>query len=559
MTLDQIATTAATKMGRNDSYAIGIAQDFAQSRHQYVYDSFDWQVSQTAAVVTLLEPPNGPIPIPGIDRIISVRYWRDDVSSDSRFLDPVSTQFLYETGFDLSGSVFGEPKFYVENYDQTNGQRTITLYPGPDEQAIGGAVALTILGKKPYDSSATSPLIPYIDTLLVSYVTADLLETFKQVAKSQAKLAEADKELAAVQARDTPPLKRPRSSKVLTVAGNSLEELSDSVCDIIGNWELDTRISVKERIRRNYQNLWEMALWPESTVVARIYATDNEQIILPHYFDRVISVRPDLNPIAELQSQEVSIFFNIDPQIFERAADPIFFTMLPSIGVATLPPYAEPLSFFLGAGDFGGRLTRFPHFVPETVTMFVKGEAEGNEISETVDVDAVPSEIPGPLFDTDFANLPTTQLAYDTPITIAKPITRNDLKVYGSSSKRLLLNLGGGERERKFMRIWLLPNQSSSTTPVDTQSFLILGKRAVSPLVDDADTCQLRNVENILINAAAADMLGKMGNAALAATLAAKAAASVAVMIDGEINQNTDSSPMVIPYVEPGGGWDHFC
>jgi hypothetical protein len=545
LTLSQIANIAASKVGRNDSYAVGLAQDFASIRHQYVYDSFDWRVTQTSVVIAIPTPNEGGITVTGIDRIISVRYYHDS-ADDSIFLDPVSSEFLYETGLDL-GAGFGTPKFYVERYG--DGQRIIDLYPIPDSEEIGSGVSVQVLGKRPFDPNATSPLLPYIDSTLIAFVTADLLETFKQVGKAGAKLQEAEAMLAAVQAKDTPPVTRPRMSKVLTVSGNSLEELTDSVCDIIGDWKPDTRISVKERVRRNYQTLWEMALWPESTVVARVTATDNEQIILPHYFDRVIEVRDDQNPTGTLRNSEVSIFFDVDKDIFERAGNPTDYTMLTPIGVSALPPYTESLLFFLGSGDFGGRLTRFPHFIQEKAEVFVKGETDGAEISETVDVTAVPGEVPGPLFDTAFAALPSTQFAYNTPITIAKPITRNDMVVYGASSKRVLLRLGAQERERKFMRLWLLPNNSANTDVTAAETYLVLGKRAISPLVADSDTCQLRNVENILINGAAADMLDKIGNAALAATLRTKAAAASQILIDGETNQNANN-PVVIPYVE---------
>ena len=555
LTLTQIAGVAAAKVGRNDAYAETIALGFARIRHQYVYDSFNWRVSTSANVIPITVPPNGPIPIPGIDRIISVRYWKNAIEEDSTFLDPVSIEFLYETGFDLLG-VFGEPRFYVETYDRDAGLRQVNLYPNPQADAIGSGVNLTVMGKLQFDTTATSPLIPYIDDCLIAFVTSDLLETFRQTGRAQAIRAEAETMLAAAQAKDTPPATRPRMSKVLTVAGNSLEELADSVCDIIGDWKPDTRISVKERVRRNYQTLWEMALWPESTVVARVFATDNEQIILPHYFDRVIEVRSDTNPTGTLRNSEVSIFFDVDKDIFERVGNPTDYTMLPPIGCSALPPYTESLLFFLGTGDFGGRLTRFPHFIQETVQVFVKGETDGSEISETVDVTSVAGGVPGPLFDTTFAELPSTQFAYNTPITIAKPITRNDMTVYGASSKRVLLRLGAQERERKFMRLWLLPNNSANTDVVAAESYLVLGKRAISPLVADADTCQLRNVENILINGAAADMLDKMGNAALSATLRTKAGAALQIMIDGETNQNA-INPRVIPYVE-GHSECHF-
>jgi hypothetical protein len=554
MTLTQIAAVAATKVGRTDSFAVTTAQSFAQSRHEYVYDAFDWRSTQVT--VTLPVASGVPIQIPGIDRVISVRYFQDALDN-SKFLDPVSVEFLYETGIDLADGAYGDPRFYVELYDQSTQQRTITLYPSPSPLQSTSGANVTVLGKKAFDPTATAPILPHIDQLLIAYVTADLLETFKQVAKAQAKMQEADKLLADAQARDTPPITRPRMSKVLTVSGNSLEELTDSVCDIIGDWKLDTRISVKERVRRNYQTLWEMALWPESTVVARVFATDNEQIILPHYFDRVIEVRDDQNPTGTLRNQEVSIFFDVDKDIFERVGNPTDYTMLPPIGVSALPPYTENLLFFLGSGDFGGRLTRYPHFLQETAEVFVKGETDGAELSETVDVQSVAGGVPGPLFDTAFAVLPSTAFAYNTPITIAKPITRNDMTVYGASSKRVLLRLGAQERERKFMRLWLLPNNSANTDVTAAESYLVLGKRAISPLVADADTCQLRNVENILINGAAADMLDKMGNAALAATLRQKATAASQIMIDGETNQNANN-PQVIPYVEGDScGWDY--
>jgi hypothetical protein len=554
LTLQQIAGVACAKVGRNDQYALTIAGGLVVIRHQYVYDSFDWRNAQVEVTVPVtVATGDGEYAIPGIDRIISVRYWREAIGN-SKFLDPVSTEFLYETGYDFpeGGASLGNqfaartPTYYIERYDQDSQQRIVRLYPPPNAEEVGDGVNITVLGRKPFNAAATSPLLPYIDSLLIDYVTADLLETFRQTGKSQAKLAEADKLLADAQARDTPPITRPRMSKVLTVSGNSLEELTDSVCDIIGDWKPDTRISVKERVRRNYQTLWEMALWPESTVVARVYATDNEQIILPHYFDRIISVRSDANPSAELANQEVSIFFNIDPQIFERVGDPLYYSMLPPVGVAVLPPRTEALAFYLGNDSDTSNA------VSEAVNVFIKGEANGSEISESLTVASVPSPNNLPNDAEWFGTLPRSAFDYNTPITIAKPVTRNPMRVYGVDSKRVLLNLGPQERERKYIRIWLLPNKTGDAL-TNPQSYLVLGKKAISPLVDDADTCQLRNVENILINGAAADMLDKIGNAALAATLRTKAAAASQIMVDGETNQNA-SNPVVIPYVEGFSG-----
>ncbi len=212
LTLEQIAGVAAAKVGRNDEYAETVALGFARIRHQYVYDSFNWQVTQTANVIPITAPlPGGAVTIPDIDRIISIRYFRSD-PHESKFLDPVTTEFLYETGFDTTAT-FGEPNFYVEIYDQSTQQRVVVLYPTPQVEEIGDGVNIAVLGKKPFDPHATSAQIPYVDHCLIAFVTADLLETFKQVGKAKEKLAEAEAMLAAVQAKDTPPVTRPRSSK----------------------------------------------------------------------------------------------------------------------------------------------------------------------------------------------------------------------------------------------------------------------------------------------------------------------------------------------------------
>lgn len=539
----EIALHAAYKVGRTDDFTLQMAQIFVSARHRQVYEAFDWKSAQISSTFPLLIPVES-VSLPGVDHVISVR-WRD------KFLDPVSTQFIFDTRPELL-SATGEPEFYNEFYDQQSGVRNIRFYPAPGDDEILGGVQVYVLGKRPFDINTTTLLVPYCQQALISYTHADLLDWLHQPVKAQAKLAEAEALMQNAKAMDTPAATRPRQGKVLTVMGNSLSELTDSVCDILGLWNPETRISVQERIRRNWQTIWEAALWPESTVVARLAATSNEQIILPSYFDRVIKVRSDNNPSVELQNKEISSYFNVDPQIFERVGDPTDYAMLSSVGVAVLPPFSEGLRFSL-LGNTG-----LPSH--EKITVFVKGESRGSEASETVLIDntlfsfsgdpdqPAPPPPPSPGHD------PHTQFSYDTPLTVSKPTTTGTLRVFGRTSGRLLLSLSPQERERKFIRIWLLPNQHTATGQ-PAQLFLILGKRKMSPLVADEDTCQLRNVENILINGAAADMLDKIGNATLAKTLRDKAAANLQIMMDGETRQNAHNS-IVTPYVEPSANWD---
>lgn len=557
MNIRQVSQYVAQKVGRFDSYAQGIALNFAVIRHRHVYDAFDWKSAQVTVTINIPFPDPNDVHVSGVDKIISVRY-------KDRFLDPVVTQFIFDTRPELLDAT-GEPEFYTETYDQSSGTRSIKLFPRPGTDQLGTdgtGVDLLILGKRPLDATGTEilPQVPYIESAFIAYVEADMLSWLRQYAKAKEVLAIADALLEQSKAMDTPAAARPRQGKVLTVSGNSLDELTDSVCDIIGKWEPQIRISVKEKIRRNWQTLWEMALWPESTVVARVTATDREQLVLPYVFDRVIAVRPDDNSIQQLRNVEISLFFNIDPQIFEREDDPVYFSMISPSATAVLPPYTEPITCVLITPESGGRLVRHPSFNDEIITVFFKGEGGGVEASEEITVHTAPPT-PGPSHIQDFINAGgTTTLSYDIPLTLSKPPTIGELRVYGALSQRLLLVLSPQERERKHIRIWLLPNrraeltlassQSSGTTPdLTPKTYLVLGKRKMSPLVSDNDTCQLRNVENILINGAAADML-MSSDVNLANVYRQKAGELVKALVDGETNQNA-YEPTITPYVEP--------
>lgn len=554
MTLDDIARTACDKVGRRDTFSFSLAQDFAQIRQKQVYEAFDWKVAQTSVIVNIDDPPTGAISIPGVDKIISVRYFKS--SENSWFLDPVSLEFLYESGYELS-SFLGEPRFYVEFWDASANQRTITLYPTPTADNLESGTNVSVVGKKAFDASASVPLIPYTDTLLIALVTADMLETLHQVGKSDDKLKEAETLLEKAKALDSPSTARPRQSKFLTVSGNSLEELADSVCDLIGRWEPEVRISAKEKIRRNWQTLWEMALWAESTVVARVTATDREQLILPPFFDRAIAVRPDDGSIQQLRNAEVSLFFNIDPQIFERDQDPVYFSVISPTATDVLPPYTEPITCILMGNGSCGPLILHSHWSDEVTKVFFKGEGNGVEAVEELTVHTMPP-VAGPCRIIDIINTgATTSNSYDTPLTLSKGITKGTLEVYGTISHRLLMTLSPNERERKHIRLWLLPNRRIAFQQIGgiaqedptPKTYLVLGKRKMSPLIADNDTTQLRNCENILINGAAADMLTK-SDPALSTSLRNKAGELLKVLIDGETKQSA-YEPTITPYVEP--------
>ena len=83
---------------------------------------------------------------------------------------------------------------------------------------------------------------------------------------------------------------QPRRTKATTVAGNSLAEMTDAVCTICGQWTPEYRLIIREFLRRNYQTMYDMFLWPESLVMVRVPYT-TEQVVMPHYIDKVLGVR----------------------------------------------------------------------------------------------------------------------------------------------------------------------------------------------------------------------------------------------------------------------------
>jgi len=85
---------------------------------------------------------------------------------------------------------------------------------------------------------------------------------------------------------------------------------------------------------------------------------------------------------------------------------------------------------------------------------------------------------------------------------------------------------------------------------------LVLGKQRISQLLDDKDTAQIRNCENVLIDGAAADMLFQLGQADQATLLRQKANANMQTLIDAQTKQST-YQPRVLPYTEPN--YDTSC
>lgn len=510
--LAYIRNFVCSKVGQNDAASQTACASFILARYRSIYDSLPWLDSQLTVTVGL-DGGNNAISMPeGMDRIIAIR------SNGDTFLDPVNVNLLMQTDPTIFERT-GLPTVYYENYDATEG-RQIVVYPTPAE-----VITLFIVGKRTLPDLTTGtdvPILRNIDNVLITYAFGDMLERQKQFEKAKLKFDEAGAMLQAAQALETSQTNKPRIAKQLTVAGNSLSELVDAVCDRTGMWGLDQINSIKESLRRQYQRICDACNWSELTVIAKVNS-DGSEIILPPYFDRVIAIRADAN-LGQLVPVESGLYFGIAPTIFEQTGSAVGFGYLTPVGVAALPPTREKLSFSSAWGA-------------DAQKVFVMGEGRGSsDISETVTLQG---------------SVPVLTLnEYDTPLTVAKEITRGDVTVTGATTGTQLVRILAAERERKHMRIWMQP------TPVATIC-LVLGKRRIKPLVSNEDTPMLRDIQGVLIAAASGDMFAKAGNSKAAADAREEANTALKVMVDLETNQGAYSA-CVVPDVEcyPEYGYD---
>src|SRR4030095_15924635 len=332
MDLGNITSYVCKKVGTTDQDSKDTCAGFVRYRYRWIYKRYPWHDGlRRDTVIATAGTDNVSLP-DGVDRVISIR-------CGDHFIDPVDDTYFVETDpkiFERSGI----PQSYQEYTDWNDDTKRIRLYPIPavDQE-------LLIIGKRTLpeltqDSSV--PIIRGLEEVLTAYAEADMLDYNRQYGKAQSKFAEAEKLYADAVALEQQQTNVPRKVKNLTVVGNSLEEMTDAVCARIGQWTPDVRIMVREFLRRNYVQVYDAYLWPESLVMARINS-DGEQVVLPWYFSSVISVRADDKGFA-LGPTDLSTYFSITPQIFEQVTGiPVAYTILTPVGVARLPPIAERL------------------------------------------------------------------------------------------------------------------------------------------------------------------------------------------------------------------------
>ena len=511
MNFISIQSAACAKTSKTDTNAQARCLEFIKARDKMIYESFDWKAAQIIVDKTISSAslPATSVNVPEIHHAISVRL-------DGKLLDPVSASYVFESATQTTDnySTPGTPVSYDEQLDLSSGTRSIRFFPPLANDSQNHT--LSILGKAPYNDAWTAPAIPATESALLAFVIGDMWEYLHAVGKAQAKFQEAALIVGEAQKQDTPAL-RSRSSRITTPTGNSLSEIADAVCDILDDFSPNTINSVKASIRRNHKNIWDIALWPISTVVASLSANNNIAII-PHLIDRIIAVRMNVvlatNQFKVLPYADSSLLLGIQPEIFNLTGQPL--------GYNLIMPVALPVSISAGS-QLKLALTG-----TETAQISLKGEIGVAEAFETLKVTSADT---------------LTAASYDTVLTISKPVTANSLNVKDTGGN-ILMTLRPGEQDRKYQRIQLFPQFD----PTADQSLFVLGKRRIPQLMNDGDTCEITGAENILIAAATADILMRTKPDA-AAPYQAQAVAQLTILIDKETKQQT-YSPRILPYVE---------
>ena len=552
----QMAQIICTELGVYDEMSLGMCATFLSLEYVNLWNKYPWGDAQGYAT-TQVDAGTVEVAYPdGMDHIITLRASNgglgtppdapdapDDPTAiepgpgwDSRFLDPVDSTFLIE-----SDPTIFEERGYLKYYEEIGdaNQRKIRLYPIPN-----WGTSLFFFGKMicpGLQSDTDISAIRNLDPALIAYGTAHMWQRQRQYGKAEIKRKEGMEFETNAWNLEQQQANLPRRTKATTVAGNSLAEMTDAVCTICGQWTLDIRLIIREFLRRNYQVLYDIFLWPESLVMVRVPYT-TEQIIMPAYIDKVLGIRGTNN--LRMFPADAGLILDIKPSEFDAIGDAVSYTTLTPVAVSTLPPVTAQL--ILQSTNNSDR-----------TKVAIRGEilSTGQEIEETVTLNG---------------NLPVnTRYVYDIPLTIAKEITIGDISVNANDGPFTSLEvLPSYVRELKHQRLWMLPAPDNSILstgghPADTFIALVLGKRAIRPLLTDQDTPIITGAQQVLIAAAAADLFRKLGNNDQATAFQQKASGSTDALKAKNMDQAA-SAPRFVPQIEPcayipgTGGWNRW-
>lgn len=299
---------------------------------------------------------------------------------------------------------------------------------------------------------------------------------------------------------------------------NTLGDMAQFIGEKIGKTDADSLNRIRGFIRRRYQMIYDHALWKESQIIVAIPPLEAAQdtVILPHFIERPVAVRIN-NSTANIT--ELTRLFKTDPTIFERIGSPTQWSEIAPSATKRLPGGRQITAYSTDAGD-----------TSQIVNIF--GEFQGAEYRETITLTG--------------GTPVNSAYSYDVCLTLSKQATRG--KVVITSAGASLIELSPTERERKHPRIWLHAAPQDAGTLI-----LVLGKRHIDPLANDADTVLVRTIVNALLAYAQGDALEWLRQYGKAQVKFKEGADLVGEAKKAEKSQGGQMQ-QIIP--EPYGGWD---
>lgn len=503
-TFAELIDAVCAKAGRYTPDDVILARNFLKRRYRFIWDKFMWRdtiVSATASTTNGVDYIATPA---AIERVTAV-------TLNNALLDPLDIPTVLQAD-PTALTASGTPRYFQEI--DAAGLKRIQLMPVPD-----ATYSVIVAGKKPItnlSSDSSAPAIKNIDNALIEFATADLMQRLDKPDGAKACLDAANAELQALIELETQQAFKSRQIRPMAVGGNTLEEMSCAVAARTSQYSPESAILIKDFIRRNYQQVYDSTLWTESTIEVDVTSVTSV-LVLPEYIDRVISIR-GVSTLGQLSVAQPSLFYSINPWIFEQTGDPLAFSYLAPVGVRTLPLLTETIRLVSTSAT-----DKTPVFLRDETLGYVSVNLNG-----TTPV--------------------TTSIGFTAPLTVSKGITTGTVSAVGNTSTLLLVELLPNERERKHIRIRFRP------TPTSNVVCKVLCKRKITPLIQDEDSPLLRDIGNVLINLACSDMFSKLGNDKAAADSRSKAGEALSTLIDLEKSQGANSW-QVVPDVEPMGNW----
>jgi len=248
--------------------------------------------------------------------------------------------------------------------------------------------------------------------------------------------------------------------------------MADLITRKVGKTDTASIALCKDCIRQRYAMIYDASNWRETELVLSIsVVADQQEIIVPHTMERVKAAR--WNETGIVWPVELATLFEQDPGIFERTGTPVHFAELATVGVATAPGGKTVTIVSSNSTDTG-------------LTVSVRGEVGTVETQETITLNGLTSASGSALWDRIFL--------------IGKPETTGTMTVTNSAGTTLVA-LWPKERCRQHTRLWL------QETPNTAHTMVLLGKRRMRELWNDADCPTLRNTDNAIMAYVMGDML----------------------------------------------------